>query len=264
MKKFLFRFCILIFTISSLLSFVGCETISIHTHEWELTEVKREATCLDAGSGVYECKGCGKTKVAKIEALGHLLGDELRRDGEFTYHQCERCHQEVKIGLLHTWDNGNFTFDDETDITNDNGVWSYHCTGGCGNPNCDVTKQVTGKMIRDGNGDYCYNLLVQEYNNSQIGTTERQIATSKLKAYRTLFVACEDIMDSREDYSATSSSSNSSLGCAVQEVVIYHGNNENIANYFLGKIAGESVDCQGVMSLFFMFHYFSNFLVIVL
>ena len=44
------------------------------SHEWKLQSVRKEPTCTEAGTGVYRCTKCGKTKADTVKALGHKWG----------------------------------------------------------------------------------------------------------------------------------------------------------------------------------------------
>ena len=44
------------------------------SHEWKLQSVRKEPTCTEAGTGVYRCTKCGKTKTDTVKALGHKWG----------------------------------------------------------------------------------------------------------------------------------------------------------------------------------------------
>lgn len=59
-------------------------------HEWEMTEVIKEATCTEAGAKTYTCKLCKDSRTAKIPAPGHDWDDGYIENDSKIF-SCKKC-----------------------------------------------------------------------------------------------------------------------------------------------------------------------------
>lgn len=63
-------------------------------HHFELKETTKEATCGEAGSGLYECSGCHNTQTQEIPATGkHTFRPKFTDTQHYT--ECSVCHTET-------------------------------------------------------------------------------------------------------------------------------------------------------------------------
>lgn len=67
---------------------------STREHHFELKETTKEATCGEAGSGLYECSGCHNTQTQEIPATGkHTFRPKFTDTQHYT--ECSVCHTET-------------------------------------------------------------------------------------------------------------------------------------------------------------------------
>lgn len=104
MKRFLVAILTLCVAVSCL-SAVGCKhNCEKDGHEWKITSVLFEASCIDAGSANYKCEYCGETKTDVIGLKDHSFGEVWFNDKDYHFKICEYCEDATSEMQAHQYD----------------------------------------------------------------------------------------------------------------------------------------------------------------
>lgn len=70
----------------------GCgEKLSVATHTWGDSSVKKESSCTEAGISVSSCTVCNKVKESAIAKKDHAIKSGYENDDTYHWEECETC-----------------------------------------------------------------------------------------------------------------------------------------------------------------------------